>query len=121
LATHVDRTGEDEVLSIAKVAVETGAITTLVVWSSPVVRDGLGAVIMPLERGPAVLAVKDSKLVAQDDDLDVFGAARLSREAGQRCEEAVQDARHSPSASAVFPLISAHGRVSGTHVCPEGK
>ena len=30
LATHVDRTGEDEVLSIAEVAVDTGNITTLV-------------------------------------------------------------------------------------------
>ncbi len=30
LATHVDRTGEDEVLSIAEVAVDTGTITTLV-------------------------------------------------------------------------------------------
>jgi len=30
LATHVDRTGEDEVLSIAQVAVDTGTLTTLV-------------------------------------------------------------------------------------------
>ena len=52
------------------------------------------------ECGPIVLAVEHGELVAQDDDLDVFGAAGPNSEAGQRREEAVQDAIHTDTGSA---------------------
>jgi len=63
--------------------------------------------VVVVERGPPVLA-------AQGDDLDVFGAPRPRGEAGQRREEAVQDAIHAPQDRSVSALLNAHARVSGT-------
>ena len=65
--------------------------------------------------GPLDLAAKHDELVAQDDDLDVFGAAGPYGEAGQRREDPVQDAIHIPQDRWVSALVNAHVRVSGTH------
>jgi len=67
------------------------------------------------ERGPSVLATEHGELVAQDDDLHVLGAAGPYREAGQRREEAVEDAIHTSQDRWVSAPLNAHVRVSGTH------
>jgi len=80
------------------------------------------------ERGPPVLAAEHGELVTQDDDLDVFGAPGPHGEAGQRREEAVQDAIHALQDRRYLPwstptsefraptgLVSTHARVSEPH------
>jgi SAM-dependent methyltransferase len=61
------------------------------------------------------LAAEYSELVAQDDDLNIFGAAGPYSEAGQRPEEAIQDEIHTPQHRSTSALVNAHVRVSGTH------
>ena len=67
------------------------------------------------QRGPPVLAAEYGKLVAKDDDLDVFGAPGPDGGAGQRREEAVQDAIHTRQDRSASALVNARVRVSGTH------
>ena len=55
------------------------------------------------ERGSVVLSVQDAELVAQHDDLDVLRAAGTYSEAGERREEAVQNAVHRLRIGADFP------------------
>jgi hypothetical protein len=88
---------------------------SLAVWPGECLGDG--AEQRPIiigERRPLVLAAEYGELVAQDDDLDVFGAAGLDGEAGQRREEAVQDAMHTTQDRSLSALVNAHDRVSGT-------
>ena len=66
------------------------------------------------ERAPIVLAAEHGELEAQDDGLDVFGAPGPRGEAGQRREEAVQDAIHAPQ-DRRYRLVNGHVRVAGTH------
>jgi hypothetical protein len=54
-------------------------------------------------------------LVAEHDDLEVLGTARADSETGELGDEAVKNAEHSLSASAAFPLISAHDRIFDPH------
>jgi hypothetical protein len=61
------------------------------------------------------LAADDGELVAEHDDLEVLGATGTEGKTGQSGYEAIGNAKHRWSASAVFPLISAHGRVFGPH------
>ena len=58
---------------------------------------------------------KHGELVAQDDDLDVFGATGPYGETGQGREDAVQDAIHTSQDRWLFALVNVHVRVSGTH------
>ena len=44
--------------------------------------------------GSADLATQDGELMAEDDDLEVFGAAGAKGETGERSDESVDDARH---------------------------
>ena len=53
--------------------------------------------------------------MAEHDDLEVLGTAGADGEPGQAGDEAAQNARHSWSASAAFPLISTHDRIFGPH------
>lgn len=52
-----------------------------------------------------------AELVAEHDELEVLGSAGADGEVGQAGDEAVENARHSRSASALFSLISGHGRM----------
>ncbi len=65
--------------------------------------------------GSVDLAADDGELVAEHDDLEVFGATGTEGKAGQSGYEAIENAKHRWSASAVFPLISVHDRVFGPH------
>jgi hypothetical protein len=56
--------------------------------------------------------------VAKHDNLEVLGTTRADRETGDHGDEAVENARHSWSASAVFPLIAAHDRRFGPQGLP---
>ena len=70
---------------------------------------------MVVDRGSVDLAAEDAELMAEHDELEILGSARAHGEAGQAGDKAVENARHSVSASAVFPLISTHGRIFGPH------
>ncbi|MGB5755712.1 MAG: hypothetical protein WBM50_02255 [Acidimicrobiales bacterium] len=79
---------------------------------------GYGAEQRPVVIGecwPLLSAAEDGELVAQDDDLDVFGAPGPYGEAGQRRKEPVQDAIHTSQDRSASALVNAHVRVSGTH------
>ena len=73
------------------------------------------------QRGPARLAAQHDQLVAQDDDLEVLGAAGTDGEASQRREKAVQDAIHTAQDRSLSALLNAHVRVSGTHTRIAGR
>ncbi len=81
-------------------------------------RGGDGAEQSPIivvDSGSAELSAQHGELVAEHDDLEFLGAAGSDSETGQAGDEAVENARHSRSASAVFPLISGHDRIFGPH------
>ena len=73
-----------------------------------------------VDGGSVDLTAEDGELVAEHDDLEVLGAARADREAGKHGDEAVENAGDSRSASAAFPLISAHDRIFGRHTRRHG-
>ena len=75
-----------------------------------------GAVVV-VECGSVDLAAQDGELMAEDDDLEVLGSAGTKSEKSQSDDEAVNDARHSYSASAAFALVNPHGRIFGPHTC----
>ncbi len=56
--------------------------------------------------------------MAKHDDLEVHGTTRAGRETSEHGDESVENAGHSWSASAAFPLISAHVRVFGPRSQP---
>ena len=58
--------------------------------------------------------------MAEHDDLEVLGTTRADNETGQHDDEAVENARHRRSASAVFPLIRGHDRIFGPHTLLAG-
>ena len=64
-----------------------------------------GAVVV-VECGSVDLAAQDAELMAEDDDLEVLGAAGTKGETSQSDDEAVDDAGHSYSASAAFALVN---------------
>ncbi|MFN0027563.1 MAG: hypothetical protein ACKV2O_10355 [Acidimicrobiales bacterium] len=66
-----------------------------------------------VEYGSVNLAGLDGELVAKHDDLEVLGTTRADRETGDHGDESVENEGHSWSASAAFPLISAHDGVVG--------
>ena len=74
--------------------------------------------IRVVDFGSVDLAADDGELVAEHDDLEVFGTTRADRETGEHGDEAVEDTGHSWSASAAFALISAHDRIFGPHRPP---
>jgi hypothetical protein len=63
--------------------------------------------VVIVEVGSGVLSVQDAELVAQDHYLQVFGAARPNGDAGQRSEEAVQNAIHKLRIGPDFPCSTA--------------
>ncbi len=71
--------------------------------------------VVVAELGPVGLSAQHHQLVAQHDDLEILGTARAHGQTGQRREEAVQDATHTPQDRRVSSLVNAHVRVSGTH------
>ncbi len=85
-------------------------------WAGECGGDGAeqGSVVV-VECGSVGLAVQDAELVPKHDDLEVLGTTGANSEAGQRGDEAVRNALHSWSGSAVFPLISARDRIFGPH------
>jgi len=58
--------------------------------------------------------------VAEHDDLEVLGTLRADSETGEHGDEAVENAGHSWSASAAFPLISAKDRIFDASLLSRG-
>ena len=75
--------------------------------------------VVIVQRGPVRLAAEYSESVAQDDDLEVSGAALFCGDAGQRSEEAVQDAVHTPQDRSTSALVNGHVRSFGHPQAPE--
>jgi hypothetical protein len=63
---------------------------------------------------PLMLAAEHGELVAQRDDLDVFGTPGPDSEPCQRREEAIHDAIYTRQDWRVSALVNGHVRVSGT-------
>ncbi len=61
------------------------------------------------------LSAADAELVAQDDDLRVFGTTGTDGEPGQTGDEAVENVRHSRLASGRVCPAQPHDRIFGPH------
>jgi len=55
------------------------------------------------DRGPIDLTPKNTKLVPQDDDLEILGPAGSDSETRDSCYEAIQDAMHEDQGSVPRP------------------
>ncbi len=66
------------------------------------------APVVIVEFGPVDLSSQHHELVAEHDDLEVFGAPRTHDESGKGDEEAVEDAKHEESGWREKMLVSAH-------------
>lgn len=53
--------------------------------------------------------------MTEHDDLEVLGASGADCKPGESGDEAVENARHNPQASAAFPLVNPHGRIFDPH------
>ncbi len=67
--------------------------------------------VIVVEGWPVGLSAEDLDLMAEHDDLEVLGATGTDSEAGQGSDEAVENARHSRSASPAFRLVNPHDRI----------
>lgn len=71
--------------------------------------------VFVVELGSAVLAFEDGELVAEHNDLEVLGVSRPHGEMCQHREEPLEEAIHENPGCGASCLVSAHGRITGTH------
>jgi hypothetical protein len=94
------------------------------VWEGCGDRSRQGPVVV-VDGRPVDYAAQHGVLVAEDDELEVFGVAGTDREAGQGSQESVDDAKHETQGwrdrpwsapTRHFPgTTSTHDPISGTH------